>query len=148
MRNFSPLIIAALLFCGIGAWGCNQQKTGVISNKIRDLEARYAKLEEDHRALHATSEQNRKRLLAVEAQRSALEEEKNDLSKQLDLTVSERETLRKQIALRTQERDTAQNNLSQFSRDLQALAGRVEAAANINQSNSNPTILPASRRND
>ncbi len=76
MKNFNPLVIAAFLICAMGLWGCGQQKTGAITTKIRDLENRYAKLEEDYRALQATSDQSRKRLSAVEAQRANLEKEK------------------------------------------------------------------------
>lgn len=147
MTYFKPLLIAALLLCVVGMWGCNQQKTGAIASKIHELEIRYGKLEEDYRTLHTMSEQNKKRLTAVEVQRAALQTEKNDLAKQLDGIATERETLRKQLTMRTGERDTAQSQLVQFSRDLQALAGRVEAAAN-NHPNSNAPIIPASRRNE
>lgn len=148
MRNVNLLILGALLLCAMSLWGCNQQKTGAITNKIREMESRYAKLEEDYHTVQAASEQNRKRLNAVETQRSALEKEKADLTQQLDSATTERESLRKQLAQRTQERDTAQSHLVQFSRDLQALAGRVEAAANTNPANPNAPIIPASRRHE
>lgn len=149
MRKLNPLIIPVLLFCAMGGlWGCSQQKTGAISNKIRELETRHAKLEEDYRTLHVTSEQNRKRLSAVEEQRTALETEKNDLVKQLESASTERETLRKQLVQRTQERDAAQNHLTQFSRDLQALAGRIDAAVKGDAANPASPIIPASRRNE
>ena len=147
MRSFKPIAVVGLLLCGMSLWGCNQQKTGTISNKIRELESRHAKLEEDYRTLQAANEQHRKRLNAVEAQRTVLEADKAELAKQLDVATTERETLKKQIAQRTQERDSAQSNLVQFSKDLQALAGRIEAAANP-QVSPNATIIPASRRTE
>jgi chromosome segregation ATPase len=148
MKNFNPLVIAAFLLCAMSLWGCGQQKPGAITAKIRDLENRYAKLEEDYRALQATSEQNRKRLGAVEAQRAELEKDKAELTKELQGTAEEREALKKQVAQAKQERDAAQGNLVQFSRDLQTLAGRVEAAANNAPANPNTAIIPASRRTE
>ena len=155
MRNVNPWILAALLVCGMSLWGCNQQKTGTIASKVKDLEVRYAKLEEEHKTLHAANEQNRKRLAAVEKERTALEEEKTELTskldsatKQLETTTGERDGLKQQVMKRTQERDTVQSNLVQFSRDLQDLASRIEAAATTAAPKASTPILPASRRND
>ncbi|HZZ78195.1 MAG TPA: hypothetical protein VFE62_06735 [Gemmataceae bacterium] len=149
MRKFNPVVFGVLaLLCATGAWGCNQQKVSPLTSKIRDLETRYAKLEEDFRTLQASNEQVRKRLSAAETSRTALEQEKSELTKKVDSLTSERDVLSKQVTSRTTERDTAQANLMQFSKDLQMLAGRVEAALNENSGSSNATIIPASRRNE
>jgi outer membrane murein-binding lipoprotein Lpp len=146
MNNLKPLVIAALLLCAMSLWGCNQQKTGSVATKIRELETRYSKLEEDYRTLHAASEQTRKRLAAVERQRTELETEKADLVKQLESASSERDAFKTQVTLRTAERDAAQNHLMQFSKDLQALAGRIEAT--VANPSAHPSIIPASRRSE
>ncbi len=148
MRYFSPWLIAVLVVCSLGLWGCTQQKTGAITLKIRELETRYTKLEEDYRVLQATHEQNRKRLAQSEAQRLALDKQKTDLSQQLQTTSKERDDLRKQVTQRTFERDTAQTHLQQFNKELQALAGRVETALNQSPPGSTLTVLPASRRSE
>jgi SMC interacting uncharacterized protein involved in chromosome segregation len=148
MKKISPVFVAVFLFSALGVWGCNQQKTGTINAKISELESRYTKLEEDYRTLQSTHDQHRKRLTQLEAQRTALEAEKTELSKQLETASVERETLRKQIGDRTQERDVAQTNLMQFSKDLQALAGRVESAVNANSTSPSAKIVPASRRTE
>jgi chromosome segregation ATPase len=148
MKNFNPVYVALFLLCAMGAWGCSQQKTGAITAKIADLESRYAKLEEDYRTLQHTHDQHRKRLTQIESQRVLLEKEKTDLNQQLTNVTSERETLRTQVGQRTQERDTAQANLLQFSKDLQALAGRVESALNNNSPSPNAAIVPVSRRTE
>jgi hypothetical protein len=70
------------------------------------------------------------------------------LTKTVENATGESEALRKQMSQRTAERDTAQANLSQFNKDLQALASRVEAAMNENSVNPNKAIIPASRRNE
>ena len=145
MKKFNPVYIAVFLFCAMGAWGCSQQKTGAISAKINELETRYTKLEEDYRTLQHTHDQHRKRLTQLEAQHAVLEAERTELNKQLETVNTERDTLKNQVAQRTQERDTAQTNLTQFSKDLQALVGRVESALNSNSPGANASIIPASR---
>jgi len=148
MNRFNPWYIAVLLVCVLGAWGCSQQRTGAISAKITDLEIRYAKLDEDYRTLQATYELNRKKLNQVEGQRVALEKLKGTLSHELASVNTDRAALRKQVAERTLERDSAQTNLIQFSKELQSLAGRVEAAANGNSPANGASVIPVSRRNE
>jgi len=130
-----------------GLWGCNQQKGTAINTKVRELETRYAKLDEDFRTLQASNEQFRKRMNQAESQRDALEAEKIELTKRIEDTTKERDILRDQFAQRTQERDNAQANLTQFSKDLQVLVGRVETALNNPQAPNLP-IINASRRNE
>jgi chromosome segregation ATPase len=148
MKQINPAYVAVFLLCAMGVWGCSQQRTGVITAKISELETRYAKLEEDYRTLQATHEQHRKKLNQIDAQRVALEKEKTDLNEQVTTVGGERDTLRTQLTQRTQERDVTQTNLSQFSKELQNLAGRVEAAANNRSINPNASIIPASRRTE
>jgi chromosome segregation ATPase len=148
MRYFSPLLFGVLALCVMSLWGCGQQKSGIVSAKIHELESRYSKLEEDFRTLQLASEQTRKRLSAAESQRVALEHEKADLTKQVEETVGERDSLRKAMSQRTVERDSARSHLSQLNKDLQALASRVESALNDNSANPNPAIIPTSRRNE
>jgi chromosome segregation ATPase len=147
-RYVSPTVFGVLaLLCATSMWGCNQQKANPLAVKVRDLETRYSKLEEDFRTLQTSNEQTRKRLNAAEAQRASLEQEKTELTTKLDTVTGERDGLKKQVTVRTTERDSAQANLMQFSKDLQALAGRVESALNENAA-PNTTIIPASRRNE
>jgi len=152
MRNFSLIYVAAFLLSAMGVWGCSQQKTSAISAKVTELETHYAKLEDENRSLQVHHDQHRKKLTQIENQRNAfaadksvLEQEKAELAKQLEQISRDRATLVKQVAQRTQERDTAQSNLMQFGKDLQALAGRVEAAVNTNSPSPNAAIIPASR---
>jgi septal ring factor EnvC (AmiA/AmiB activator) len=148
MKNMTPLLVAAFLLSALSIWGCSQQKSGTTTTKISELETRYTKLEEDYRTLQSAHDQHRKRLTLLEAQRTALEAEKSNLVKQVETTTAEREALRRQVGDRTKERDSMQANMIQFSRDLQALAGRVESAVNGQAPNSTATILPASRRSE
>lgn len=148
MKNFSPLVVLILALSALGLWGCGQQKTGVINTKIRELETRYGKLEDDFRALNVRHEQSRKSLAESEELRSELEKQKTDLSAKLDGVLRERENVRKQLSQRTQERDHAHANLAQFGKDLQALVGRVESVLNSEPQAPGSAIIPASRRNE
>jgi SMC interacting uncharacterized protein involved in chromosome segregation len=147
MKNIKPVSVAVFLLCAMGLWGCGQQKSAP-NARLGELEARFAKLEEDYRTLQSNFDQQRKKLTQAEAQRNALNAEKTELAQQLDAVKAERETLSKQVSQRTQERDAAQTNLLQFSKDLQALAARVETSLNTDTPTPNASIIPASRRTE
>src|SRR5688572_12156242 len=97
MKTVHALLLGVMVVASLGLWGCTQQQTGAITVKVRDLETRYAKLEEDYRALQSSNEQNKKRLAQSESLRATLEEQKTDLTKQLDTTTEQRDDLRKQV---------------------------------------------------
>jgi chromosome segregation ATPase len=113
------LILIALGFMGI--WGCSQNNNGH-NARLRELEARYAKLEEDHQTATAANENFRKRLTQVESQRVDFARKVDDLQ----AAIKEKE---QQVTARTGERDALHSQLIQFAKDLQSLAGRIETAA-------------------
>jgi chromosome segregation ATPase len=141
MKTASTAFLAVLVISSLGIWGCAQQKSGAQANKIRDLEARYTKLEEDYRALLSANESTRKRVAQMELQRADLLQQVEDLK----VVAQEREDLKQRLNTRTMERDTAQAQLMQFSKDLTDLAQRVETAAATGVG-STLTALPASRK--
>ena len=109
----------------VGIWSCEQQKSTTQCRKIRDLEARYVKLEDDYRAVLASSESTRKKLARLEVQRA----EQTQQIEELKLAVQERDELKQKLATCTNERDGAHNQLVQFSKELQSFATRVDAVA-------------------
>ena len=118
-------LLVLLALAPLGLWGCAQERNGAANTKIRDLAARNAKLEEDYRVATTTTDALKKKLAQTEAQRS-------DLVKQIEAlqeVVRERDELKGQVASRTGERDALQAQLVQFGKELQSLAGRIEAAA-------------------
>lgn len=155
MKYINPWYAVIFAVCTMSLWGCSQQRSAAINAKINELESRYTKLEEDYRTVQLSNEQQRKRLAhieaqktALEAQKTALEVERTALNRQVGTLNTERESLWKQIKIRTAERDTANNNLVQFSKELQAFTVRVESALNTNTPLSGATIVPVSRRTD
>lgn len=150
MKPASIALIAVLALASLGLWGCSNQKNGATNTKIRELEARYQKIEEDYRVVVAASETSRKKISQLERERAELQQQIADLkvlALERDNLLAEREDLRKTITTRTGERDNFQGQLVQFGKDLQALVGRVEAAA-ASTPGSVTAAIPASRSSE
>src|SRR6266851_3687822 len=100
-KALSVLVVACL-----GLWGCAQGAANGHANaeRIRALETKIAKLEDDFRAVVAVREQLRKQLTSIEQERTQLGQQ----VEQLQAVVKERDDLRQQLANRTGERDLAQ----------------------------------------
>jgi chromosome segregation ATPase len=124
MNRANKALVVLLILVTVSLWGCAQKSIPAGSARLRDLEARHAKLEEDHRAALAAAEQTR-------TQRAALAQERDALRRQLEQAGKEREELLQQLSVRTGERDTLQGNLLQFGKELHTLAGRIDAAAGL-----------------
>lgn len=150
MKPASTTLLILLAFSSLGLWGCTNQKTGVTNTKVRELEARYHKLEEDYRVVVAASETSRKKLVQLERERGELQQQIADLkivAQERDNLIAERDNLRAAVATRTSERDSLQGQLVQFSKDLQGLVGRVEAAA-LSVPGSTVVAIPTSRSSE
>lgn len=153
MTKANPWLVAVLAVCtmSMGLWGCTQQKTGAFNAKVREMEARYAKLEEDYRAVAAAADQGRKKLALAEARLSQAKNQNGDLTKQVEElrpVAAERDDLRKQLTTRTGERDQIVNQMTQFSKELQALAGRLETVASAGGVGPAVVATPASRKSE
>lgn len=125
MKTASTAFLAVLVISSLGIWGCAQQKNGAQAHKIRDLEARYAKIEDDYRSVIAANESTRKKLAQMELQRAELLQQVEDLK----VIAQERDELQQRLSARTQERDAVHSQLVQFSKDLQNLASRADSVA-------------------
>jgi chromosome segregation ATPase len=125
MQKASTTLLVIMVVSSLSLWGCTHQKNGATNAKIRELESRHIKLEEDYRVILAAHEGNRRKLTQLETQRAELTKKVEELQ----LAVKERDELKTQLAGRTEERDQALGQLVQFGKDLHTLASRVEAAA-------------------
>lgn len=125
MRSANKALLLMVAVSLLGAWGCSQGGGSQNSARVRDLESRYAKLEEDHRATLAARDEARKSLSAAEQERARLRQQVSALQ----LAATERDELRQQVARLTSERDGFQGQLQQFAKELQGLLGKIEAAA-------------------
>jgi outer membrane murein-binding lipoprotein Lpp len=141
MKNASTVFLAVMMFSSLGLWGCTHQKNGAYHTKIRELEARYTKLEEDYKAVVNAGDQLRKKVSQLESQRT-------ELSRQvaaLQGIAQERDELKVQLAARTSERDNLHNSMAQFRKDVGELLGRMDTALGAG-----PTVdaVPASRASE
>ncbi|MCI0683176.1 MAG: hypothetical protein L0Y71_13830 [Gemmataceae bacterium] len=144
MKNASTVFLVVMMFCSLGLWGCTHQKNGAYHTKIRELENRYLKLEEDYKVVVQAGDQLRKKVGQLETQRS-------ELSKQVDELkgiAAERDQLRIQVASRTAERDNLHGQLSKFRGEVSDLLGRVDTALAQPDGNNAVIAVPTSRKSD
>ena len=135
MIRANQTLLVLLMFVTLGLLGC-AQGTAPGSARMRDLESRHAKLEEDFRGAVAARDQARRQAETVEQERATLQQ-------QLEQANKERDDLRQQVAARAGERDTLQGHLSQLGKELHGLAGRIDAAVGVHVSQPVTTAAPA-----
>ncbi len=116
--------LIVLVIISLGLWGCAQGSTNgpASAERVRALEAKIAKLEDDFRAAVGVREQLRKKLTMVEEERANLTKQ----IEQLQVVVKERDDLRQQLSARTTERDTVQNQFDQLRKGIKTLLSQLE----------------------
>jgi hypothetical protein len=118
--------LVVMVVATLGLWGCAQgQSGGTAGARIRELESRTAKLEEDYRAAVAARDLARKRLAVAEEQKNQLAQK----AEQLPALKRERDELRIQVSARISERDSVQAQYDQFRKTIRNLLGQADAAA-------------------
>jgi hypothetical protein len=124
MRGSNVLIV--VLVAALGLWGCARGPAGhsaAQAERVRALEGKCAKLEEDYKAVAGARDQARRRV-------AGLEEEQARVQKELDTlqaAAKERDQLRQQVENRTTERDALQIRCDRLKKGLQSLLGQDDA---------------------
>jgi hypothetical protein len=127
MNRASKALIVVVV-AALGIWGCAQgpaNSHAVQAERLRSLEGKCVKLEEDYRAVAGARDQFRKRVAALEEERGKLQQE---LAVQ-KVVEQERDELRRQVTTRTGERDALQTRCDRLKKGLQSLLGQDDAAA-------------------
>lgn len=129
-----------------GIWGCARgpatSGANATNDKIKALEAKVAKLEEDLKSNIAVKEQMRKKLSDSEDAQNQLQNE----IQRLTMVIKDRDTM---VKVRTGERDAVQTQYEAFRKNLKELIGQAEAAlpnnkpANTGVAASNESAGPA-----
>lgn len=125
MTRFRKALIVVVV-ASLGLWGCAKGPAGTHAGqneRIRSLEGKCAKLEDDYRAVAGARDQFRKRLDGLLADRDRLQKE---LATKRVL-LKERDALRLEVNSRTVERDALQNRCDRLKKGLQNLIGQDEA---------------------
>jgi uncharacterized coiled-coil DUF342 family protein len=143
----SKLTLTVLLVALLGVWGCAQGPTGgpaVDAERIKALEAKNARLQDDYRAAAAARDLLRQKLAQAEELNAQVHQE----VEQLQEIAKERDDLRHQLQMRVLERDGVQAQFEQFRREIRQLLGEADAAATSAPANpvtSGPTLQTANR---
>lgn len=172
MKHAGTAFLVVMLFSTLGLWGCSQQKNGSYASRLRDLESRYTRLEEDHRAVVSLGERHQRRIGQLEKERTelttkvdelqkiaddreelqgrlaALSKQRDGLQVQLSGRTRERDELVTQLGGRTKERDQLTQDLQGFQRELQSILGRIDTALNNVPPGNGTQAVPASRRSE
>jgi predicted RNase H-like nuclease (RuvC/YqgF family) len=141
LSGVAKIAVVVLVVC-LGLWGCARKPatpTGA-AERIRVLETRCQKLEQDYRSVAQARDKSRKELSAVEEENGRLAQEfarERDLLRgqlkaaQNDLAQrnAERDELKQQLALRTTERDQLQGRVERFRKGFQTLLTQDDAPA-------------------
>lgn len=120
--------LIAMAFGVVSIWGCaDSQSTGPsAADRLKALETKNAKLEDDFRAVVAARDQLRRKLAAAEDQQAQLQKEGQE---QLQKLTQERDDLRQQVVARTGERDVLMGQFEQVRKGIKELLGQVDAAS-------------------
>src|SRR5947209_3597749 len=126
MTGYNKGLIIALV-ASVGLWGCARGPASgsAAAERIKALEYKVGKLEEDFRAAASARDVLRSRLASAEEQRTRLENE----VEQLQRVVRDRDELRKQVAVRIAQRDTVQAQFEQFRKNIRELLRQAETAS-------------------
>jgi hypothetical protein len=135
-KALSVLMLTTLL----GLWGCTQGTPSATANaRLRELEARSSRLEDDYKTAIAARDQARKKVTLLEEQRAQLVQQVELMQR----IAKERDDLQTQVSARTAERDNLQASLAQFGHDLQNLATKVDQVARAGGSLPPVTAAPS-----
>lgn len=112
--------LAVMVVAVLGIWGCAQGPASP-GEKVKSLEAKVNRLEDDFKAAAAARDQFKKKL--VESENMTVQ-----MRQELDAIQKEREELRTTVKTRTAERDNLSNQFETFRKNLKDLIGQTEAA--------------------
>lgn len=126
MPDGKKLLLGTFVVFMVGVWGCAQAGADArAASRLKHLESRIAKLEEDYRAALDECVALRKQLGAAQQQCKDLQAQQAELQ-----TVrQERDDLQQRLSVSVAERDAAQAQLARFGQELQALASKFQQAS-------------------
>jgi chromosome segregation ATPase len=118
--------LVVLVVAALGLWGCSQRPVPGGLERIKALETKISKLEDDYKAVATARDQARKKLAETEEQRLKFQQQAEE--QQVTLT-KERDDLKQQVTTRTTERDTLQTQFESFRKGVRSLLNQADTAA-------------------
>jgi septal ring factor EnvC (AmiA/AmiB activator) len=119
-------VLTVMLVAALGVWGCARgpaNQSAAQAEKIRSLETKCGKLEDDYKAVAGARDQARQQVSALEEETSRLKKEVSHLRG----VVRDRDSIKQQLESRTTERDTLQGRCDRLKKGLQNLLGQDDA---------------------
>lgn len=115
--TYRSLAVFSLVLLGL--WGCSQgpSNRGALVERIKVLETRSARMEEDFRAVSASRDQVKQQLVRAEEHIQTLQ-----------VVVKERDELKVQLQLRTSERDQVAGQYDQFRQSIREVLGQADTS--------------------
>ena len=151
MMKRAGKILTVVIVGVLGVWGCAKGPAtpNGQSEKIRDLEKKCVKLEEDYRTVASARDDARKKATTLEEEgkrlQKQIETQQTQLQKEKEVQqqlVKDRNDLRQQMESRTNERDVLQTRCDRLKKGLQNLLGQDEAyLTSPPQTGNGPAVL-------
>ena len=111
--------LVVMVLASLGVWGCAQEQNhGSTNARIRALESKNAKLEEDFQAVVAARAEVRNKLRAAEQK-----------ARRVEALAQQRDDLLQQVKTRTDERDALQIQFDQLRKGIRSLLGQADSAS-------------------
>jgi septal ring factor EnvC (AmiA/AmiB activator) len=130
MSRRSRRVAGALVVTVLGLWGCSQAPSNAGSTaqaeKLKAVEAKLARLEDDFRAAASARDQLHKKLLAAEEARTALQAQSDRQARELKAKDELIRVRDEQLTARTAERDQVTGQYKSFRDGLRELLARAE----------------------
>ncbi len=117
-----------VLVAVFGIWGCTQSSgsSNVKEGKIKSLEEKLVKLEDENKSVAIARDQLRKKLAEAEEQKLQLQHELEQLQ---TVSLKERDDLKAQLATRTTERDNLQVQFDLIRKALRNILNQADAVS-------------------
>ncbi len=120
-----------MLVAAVGLWGCSQAASpNSQADKIKALQDKCARLEDDFKSAAMSRDQARKQLAALQEEHAQMADQLAALQKDVEAgkaVAKERDELRQQLDARTGERDQLQTRCEKMKKGLQTLLGQDDA---------------------
>jgi len=116
------IIILAGALC---IWGCTQSSgtNNVKAEKLKSVEEKLSKLEDENKSVALARDQLRKKLIETEEQKVKLQRQMEELK---NTTIRERDELKSQLAARTTERDSVQVQFDLIRKSLRNILNQAD----------------------
>src|SRR5262245_29181644 len=123
-------IAAVVLVVGLGIWGCARKPSERgESDRVRSLEGRCVKLEQDYRTAAQARDKARSDVAALEREaidRDLLIKERDEARSQAEEAKAEFDRIARQLAQRTNERDLLRRDLNVTTAERDTVMGRYD----------------------